>query len=363
MAETLRVVTAGDPAWDRVIDQCAHDFYHRAAYHRLAQESGEGRAVLAVVADGERLLAWPYLERAIEETGSFDATSVYGYSGPVASRSVASSLAQRVDTASAKFLDAAWQVLGEHWSDARVVSVFTRFHPLLDNVQLAAGFAGHGLGPTPALHTLGRSVSMDLGVTDDERMAGYDKETRYEIRRAARLGLEVHVDKTFEHLGDLVQLYHQTMVRNGADERYLFSRHYFEQLVDGLGADAQLFVAKADGEVAGGLLCLRHGMFAHAHLTGIADRHIKLSPLKALLHHAAGEARRLGAQWLHLGAGRGGAEDSLFDFKRRIAPVEHEFVIGRWVVDGPAYDRLTPADAEGSSFFPAYRAPRPAPLP
>ena len=44
--------------------------------------------------------------------------------------------------------------------------------------------------PIPAVVSPGRTVSVDLSGSPDERMASYEKETRYEIRRAYRRGLE-----------------------------------------------------------------------------------------------------------------------------------------------------------------------------
>ena len=77
-----------DGAWDRWLVG-PHDVYHTAGYHRFAEESDEGTAWLAVVEDGRRSLAWPYLLRPIASdfgrawAGRTDVTSVYGYPGPV----------------------------------------------------------------------------------------------------------------------------------------------------------------------------------------------------------------------------------------------------------------------------------------
>jgi hypothetical protein len=65
---------------------------------------------------------------------------------------------------------------------------------------------------------------------------------------------------------------------------------------------------------------------------------------------------------LHLGGGRGGAEDSLFRFKAGFSDRRHAFATWRWVVRPEAYERLCAARrAAGgpeppAGFFPAYRA-------
>lgn len=360
MGDGLRFVRANDPAWDDIMARCHTDFYHRRAYHLLAEAHGEGDAWLAAYSDGGALLAWPYLCRPIDGSAHIDATGVYGYSGPVVGGDI-------VAASRPEFLGAAWAAFRSGWREQGVVSMFTRLNPLIGNQRIASAFCGDAPGPVPPVLTLGRSVSMDLTLDDDTRRAGYDKESRYEIRRAARKGLVVQRDHDFVHLERLVEAYHQTMSRNAAEQRYLFSLQYFRDLVAALAGDAHLVVASAGGDVVGGLLFITHGALAQAHLTGILDEYLRLSPLKVLLDEAAIWARELGADVLHLGAGRNGAEDSLFDFKRRIAPVLHEFVIGRWVLDGAVYCDLCglgPGVATDlPSFFPAYRAPELEPLP
>jgi hypothetical protein len=354
----LRLLCVADPTWDTVLDRGLCDFYHRRTYHALTEAEVGVEAHLAVFGNDERYIAWPYLRRPIAGSTSYDATSVYGYTGPISV-----GLEQTNPTAAAAFANEAWSALRAAWADQQIVSLFTRFHPLLDNSRLADGFEGAAVGPSPALLTLGRTVSMDLRITSEERFAAYDKETRYEIRRARRMGLEVHVDTTFAHLDDLADLYTQTMLRNDAEERYFFSRHYLPQLIKALEARAHLTVATFEGEIVGALLFVVDGPFAQAHITGVAERHLKLSPLKALLDTSADTAKALGAHWFHLGGGRQGIEDMLFKFKRRIARVEHKFVVGRWVLDEPRYCELAginlaAAATQQPRFFPAYRAPK-----
>src|SRR5258705_5935564 len=89
-APRFRVLhSAQEQEWNDVLAQVARrDFYHLAEYHRLAEERGEGSAHLFAYHDGAYTIALPLLLRPVEsdlgETWS-DATSVYGYAGPLAS--------------------------------------------------------------------------------------------------------------------------------------------------------------------------------------------------------------------------------------------------------------------------------------
>src|SRR5262249_30668920 len=125
----VELFAASDPAWDDYLSVAKRDIYHLAAYHTYAEGSGEGEAMLIIVGGRGRGVGWPYLLRRIDAveglagTDATDVTSVYGYPGPIAWG------CQPGDS----FLAEAWQHILEVWRQQRVVSAFTRFHPLLGN--------------------------------------------------------------------------------------------------------------------------------------------------------------------------------------------------------------------------------------
>ena len=127
-----------------------------------------------------------------------------------------------------EFRSSAWEALRGAWSEQRVVSLFTRFHPLLANHELCATFRGASHPQGDELLPLGRSVSVDLRLDTEERRRTYPKVVRQEIRRARRAGIEVDLDREWKHFDAFVELYSQTMEHNHAEKRYLFSRQYLE---------------------------------------------------------------------------------------------------------------------------------------
>ena len=83
MSEITEILCPADSNWNAWLERAPHDFYHRAAYYAFAERMGEGRAQLLVYGAEEQFLAWPYLLTAIDDSERMDASSVYGYSGPV----------------------------------------------------------------------------------------------------------------------------------------------------------------------------------------------------------------------------------------------------------------------------------------
>src|SRR5262245_37978452 len=130
-------------AWMEALAQTAqHDFYHLPEYHALEAKREAGTAYLLVYSEGRHVIALPLVVRPVEavagleETarGLQDATSVYGYAGPVASAS-ASSASEPPATVREGFGRALRSLLG----DFRVVAVFSRLHPLLPQPSLLLG--------------------------------------------------------------------------------------------------------------------------------------------------------------------------------------------------------------------------------
>ena len=81
----LRCFATRDPDWQAIVSRSwRFDYYHLADSHRLAESDGGHRARLVVWQDGDDHLALPLVLRPIPEVGgAVDATSVYGYAGPV----------------------------------------------------------------------------------------------------------------------------------------------------------------------------------------------------------------------------------------------------------------------------------------
>src|SRR6266545_4689085 len=118
-------------AWTRVIESCANwDFYHSPPYHAVAESFGEGFAYLFHYREGAYSIALPLLVRPLDgvtglgekAAGWQDATSVYGYAGPVSSHA----------EMPIEIIRGFQAELEERLRDLHVVAVFSRLHPLLD---------------------------------------------------------------------------------------------------------------------------------------------------------------------------------------------------------------------------------------
>ncbi|MGA3031314.1 MAG: GNAT family N-acetyltransferase [Candidatus Limnocylindrales bacterium] len=359
----IQLLGAGDPAWDDWLSDVPRDVYHTAGYHAYSHGSGEGEPYLIVAGDRRCGLAWPYLLRQVSEvenlagSGATDVTSVYGYSGPLAWGC----------TPGDPFLATAWSEVVAVWQDQGAVSAFTRFHPLLGNASLMSGLGGSrdDTDESEPVAAIGRTVSIDLCVSEEAARAGYSESLRRQIRNYRQAGLTTTHDESWADIGAFAHFYHETMARNAAAAYYFFDAADFRRLRAAVDGKVHLLVTRLGDIVGAAGLFTEYRGIVQEHLVATNQELAHISPYKVLVDDTYAWAKKRGNTVFHLGGGRGAHEDSLFEFKRRFSPRLHPFFTGRWILDRPACQELLEARRSATrgdglldpDYFPGYRAP------
>jgi hypothetical protein len=250
-----------------------------------------------------------------------------------------------------------WAAATEALQERRVVSVFSRLHPLVNQEAWLSGLG--------EIVPLGQTVSIDLTLPLDEQFSQYRRGHRSDLRKLRRLGMTCFHDRDRAHLNEVVKIYLDTMQRVDAAEEYFYDQLYFDRLVANLEQNVQLFVCQLEDQVISGVFFLCCNGIVQAHLGGTQTEYLKLAPIKLVIDTARLWATEQGAHVLHLGGGVGSKEDSLFRFKTGFSDCRHQFAIWQWVLLPQAYDRLCRertwwSEQRGltlaSDYFPAYRA-------
>ncbi len=347
----IRCLTSNDPEWVSVMSSVSNnDFYHLAEYHRLAEKQGEGKAELYVYQQDDYVIALPLMLREIalesdtDVARVWDATSVYGYAGPIASDS------QLPSEVINDFQKSLRQILTQR----KVVTVFTRLHPLLTQQQTIVSNLGE-------VRTHGPTVSIDLSLNEEDQWRQYNKSLRNKIRKLKNKGAICIHDDSGKYLSEFADLYLETMVRKDAKDEYHFSETYFQEFINELNEFSHLFLCVLDDEViCGGLYTLCNGII-QAHLGGVRTHAMKYSPTTMEIDSVREWGREIGASMLHLGGGLGAVEDSVFSFKATFSNIRHDFQTWQWVLDDDAYSRINHAvhgsELPQGNYFPLYRSP------
>jgi hypothetical protein len=335
--DACAVVSDGD--WDALVARLGgDDVYLRRGWHVAATQlevPGTRTVLLHHRTEGGEL-ALPLLLRPLPDGSGFDATSAYGYGGPVATG----------DVDLAAFGEAL-----DRWARANdVVATFLRFHPTLGN---------HRWSPAGAtLVELGATVAWDLAPGRD-LLPDMHTHHRRAVRKAERAGVETRVTVAPPELDAFRALYDETMRRQEAAAFYFFSDEHWAALLDDAGGDLVLVEAMLEGEPVAALLCIAHGDWIHYHLGASADAARSIGASNACFLAAASWAQERGIGGFHLGGGVGGGTDSpLFTFKHRYDPdsAPRPFHIAKLVHDADRYRELADTDSV-DGYFPPWRAP------
>jgi hypothetical protein len=341
-----------------ILEQTTHyDFYHLPGYHALAEQSGEGTAILFGYTEDEYVIALPLLLRAVEQVPGLeqsgkqwvDATSVYGYAGPLTSHlEVPQSVVRTFQ-----------HHLANAFRECNIVASFSRLHPLVPQQRGVLDAVGECV-------PIGQTVSIDLTLTVEQQRSQYKKGHRSDVNKLKRQGFTCVIDAAGDYLDEFIAIYHETMQRVNASDAYFFDRAYFEGLLEALGPQ-QVYVVACLLEqqvVCAGLFTLIHGIVQY-HLSGSREGFGRIAPSKLMLDTVRLWATEQGAHVLHLGGGVGSREDSLFQFKAGFSDRRHPFEIWRWVVQPEIYQHLNTMretwlvehglQFASSGFFPLYR--------
>jgi len=334
------LIDTSSHSWSDVIGRARHDFYHLPGYVEVSarEDGGEPRALL--VEDDTRELLLPLVMMPLGD-GASDATSPYGYPGPITTGEH----------------DDAWVsealLVGERFlAESGVVSLFVRLHPLLNPVPPV------GVG-TLVQH--GDTVTVDLTLPPDEQWRNMRRNHRQQIRQSLDAGYSVFVDDDRRHYDEFKRLYHMTMQRRSAAAYYHFGDHYFEDLRTALGDRLHVAMATVGDEFAAAALFVETDGIVQMHLTGHDDRFSRDQPTKIVFDLVRTWATSRGNRALHLGGGVGGDDDSLLHFKAGFSKVRQPFYTLRHVIRPDEYRRRVaahdgsadPNDLTGP--FPAYR--------
>ena len=329
--------------WDAILAAIgSYDFYHTFDYHALSSNEQE-EPVLLAYSDGSGSLALPLLIRPIPGTEYRDATSVYGYAGPLASADIAPETIKAFQTAVMDF-----------FRSESIVSIFSRLNPYVEGQE-------HILAGLGEVIPIGKVVNIDLTRTLDEQRSAYRRDTRSRVNKARRL-CHVRRAESPEDIDTFVAIYIETMEKLQADDSYFFDKSYFLKFLecDGFKTDILLAIDNETQAVTAGSMFVKTNDIIQYHLSGTKSEFFKIAPARLLLDEMRIEGTERGFRYFNLGGGYQSKEDALFDFKSSFSDDHKEFKVWRCIVSPDIYNDLTDKAQVGeTAFFPAYRAPQP----
>jgi hypothetical protein len=324
--------------WNTIVRSMnQYDFYHLAEYHQLEHS---GQSLLLYFSSKTVSIALPVILRPIDGTEYNDLTSAYGYVGPLSNQ-------ENLDELAVKN----FQKELMHFFDIRkIVSVFTRMHPLFSHQEYLLS----GLGE---IVDTNQSVGVDLSLPEKEQKRQYSHSVKNHINRLKRKNVLVKQVQTREAIDMFIDIYRENMKRVNASAMYFFSNDYFYQFMEKL--PSSLFLAYYDEQVISGSLFTTCNGIVQPHLSATRNEFLRWSPLKLVWDCIRIDAIEKNQKCLHLGGGVSGTDDTLFQFKAQFSDLRFLFKTWRYIHDEKAYAQLVcekyANQIPHSSFFPLYR--------
>ena len=335
------------------ISNCDICFYPQ--YALLSETNDEGEATCFLYQkDTHDYILFPFLKRKINNISLFqqlseiyyDIVSPYGYGGYLRSEDCTIPMED--------FLKA----FHRYCQEQSIVSEFVRFHPWLKTHE--------GCETEMEVRVYNQVVAIDTAKSAEEMWSDFDRKCRNRIRKSAKEGVTIQIDRSPEAIELFLPLYTETMSRNEANLYYYFSRDYFRNMVKLMDGNITFFHARLKDEMIASILVITGGAFANAHLAGTNTAYLHLSPMMALFHEAAVWAGEHGYRHFILGGGRSASpDDSLLRMKTRFARETAPFHTGKRVHLPNVYKELShlkkihvqqnKLDILHTEYFPEYR--------
>ena len=367
-----KILEANSITWRNLLNLIKHDIYQLPEYVALEAKRTNTIPRAFVAIDNDKIFFIPYLVRSCQDivnkfpkesrtqlkkfefkTEIFDAISPYGYPGLLLSEAAIKD---------SNFCIVALEQFQYYLKEENICSGFFRLHPILNqNFQ-------HIFAPE-TFFSNGTTVSIDLTKDKQEIWGNTKSSHRNKINRCfKKYGLTAKISKFSQGIDIFCQLYAETMARVIAkDIYYSFNCEYFRQMNYAMGDRLYLCLVESTlGEVASAGLYTEYGGIIQAAFGGISNNFVKQSPSILEIDTMRWWAKEQGYQYLHLGGGVGGSEDSVYKFKAGFSKLRHSFSTLRLIIDQDKYDYLVNlkatinqirvADLKKSNFFPAYRA-------
>jgi hypothetical protein len=322
------------------------DFYHTYEYHQIAKGEFD-HPILVKYVENDKIIVLPLLLRHIDGHPYKDATSVYGYPGP---------LTKNLD---AQYNNALFsQSLQELFQDKNIISVFSRLNPFIPHQEIALNNIGE-------ISFKGRIVNIDVTQDLENQKKDYNRRLKTYINQC-RNHCTIKLADTEAEILAFIELYYENMHRVNATQGYFFNKKYFFDLINGKDFKTEILLAihTETRKIISAAMFVKKNNIVQYHLSGSSEDYLHLNAIKMLIDEMRIRATEENYQYYNLGGGVSSSEDSLFRFKACFSKDFKEFKLWKYIVNDQVYQELSfqkkrkdydLIEHNTNNFFPYYR--------
>lgn len=334
----IEVITTKED-WNILINEVdAYDFYSTYDYHVISNIDNE-KPILIKYTEGDVVIGLPLLIRKISNTPYFDATSVYGYAGPISKN-----ITEKFDNQLFK------KELNDFFIDNQIVSVFSRLNPYLAHQNIILNAIGE-------VKIKGDIVMIDLNEDIEMQRQQYQKRIKSHINKARRLCSVKKADSK-DDIKAFIELYYENMNRVDAKKSYFFSEDYFYKFTNIDNCKIEILLASLieTNEIISGAMFVKTKDIIQYHLSGTKTEYLDTAALKLLIDEMRIEGTQENYRVFNLGGGLSSNDDSLLRFKKSFSKTLKDFSVWQYIVNEKIFNELIESvEIDNYEYFPGYR--------
>lgn len=328
--------------WDSfLLEFDEYDTYHTYDYHKITKQE-EDSIIFIKYTEGKIIIGLPLIIRTISNTAYKDATSVYGYCGPLTK-----GVNENFDNKNFA------EELLNYFNSHNIISVFSRLNPYIANQKNVLTNLG-------TLSMLGQVVNIDLTLDKTIQRQNYQRRLKNHVNKA-RKNCSIVEAKKASDIDYFIKIYNENMTRVNANKSYYFEDDYFLNLYNSEDFETDILFAldNETNSIIAGAMFLKVNNIVQYHLSGTKNKFLNLMPTKILIDEMRIKSTEAGYKFLNLGGGLGASDDdSLFWFKSSFSKDFHSFYLWKLIVNQNAYNKVCDnmqIKNKNSSYFPLYR--------
>ena len=334
----IKIITQKQEWHEFLTNVDSYDFYHTYEYHIISNKEDE-KPVLITYKENDSIIGLPLLIRRVFNTNYFDATSVYGYVGPI--HNINS------DFNNNNFS----KELNQYFIDQNIISVFSRLNPFIKNQNIVLNNLG-------TLTQLSKVVYIDLKKSLEDQKSVFSKTTKRYINKT-RKSCSVKIGNSKKDIATFIELYYENMDRVKAKKFYYFNETYFYNFFNSQDFKTDILFAIHDetNEVISAAMMIKTNDIIQYHISGTKNDYLGLTPIRILIDEMRIKGTEQNYKYFNLGGGLGSTEDSLFNFKASFSKNFKDFKIWKYIVNQEIYNDLILENkiSSDTDFFPLYR--------
>lgn len=309
------------------LPQEQQDVYFTPEYYALYEEYGDGKAHCFVFQKDGNLILYPFLKNSINALGYqldkeyYDIQGAYGYNGIISS------------SKDKDFIHAFHTCFEKYCIDNNIIAEFTRFHPLLHNVDVTSD-------KTKIVFDR-KTVCFDLTKELPYIFSRFQHSTKKQIRRAEnRYNIQIKTyTKPHDYVNILYDIYNQTMNKVNASPYLFFNKEYFSNLLH--LENVILFIAYYENKPIACISALYAKDYFHGHLGCSLSEFLKMYPNDLLYKEMISYAKKVQCKYLHVGGGdTSDTNNSLLNFKMNFSKDVADFYIGKTIYNEVVYNMI-----------------------